>query len=60
MIYRRAPRPVLEASAEQYMDRELKKIERVSAAQDRALTRLKDELIAAGVVTSAQITLSND
>ena len=60
MIYKRAPRPVLDESAERYIDRELKKIERVSASQDRALTRLKEELVAAGVVTFSQITESND
>ena len=60
MIYQRAPRPVLEESAQRYIDRELKKIERVFILQDAALTRLKEELIAAGVVTSSQITISND
>lgn len=58
--YKRGPRPALSESLPQFLDRELAKIESSDGRLDAALTRLKEELVAAGVVTESQITMSND
>ncbi len=60
MIYRRSNRPALDESGKQYVDRELVKIERAIKSLDSALLRLKEELIAAGVVNATQITMQNE